>query len=278
MAQASERLAEPEEIRRRPGPVARARHLAAAAEQAVAILSPLLLLGLWEGLVRLGALDARFFPAPSSIAGTFAEMAASGELARHIAASLRRVALGLLCGGGPGLVLGLAMGLSRWARAALNPIIAATYPIPKSAILPLVMLIFGLGDASKVALVAIGVFYLVLINTMAGVQSIPPIYLDVGRNYGASRAQLFLTVALPGALPLIFTGLRLGLGIGLILIVIAEIVGARSGIGYMLWQAWTIFQVERMYVGLVVIAVLGWGAALVLDAVERLVIPWRPRR
>ena len=250
----------------------------AVGEQLIAIVSPLLLIALWEALVRIRILDARFFPAPSSIVGTFTSLIASGELLLHVGASLKRVLLGLLAGGVPALALGLAMGLSRWARAAFNPIISATYPIPKSAILPLVMLIFGLGDASKVALVAIGVFYLVLINTMAGVLNIQPIFLDVGRNYGASRLQVFRTIALPGALPLIFAGLRLGLGIALILIVIAEIVGARSGIGYMIWQAWTIFQVERMYVGLVVIAVLGWLAALIIDAVERVLIPWRPRR
>lgn len=244
----------------------------------IAVLSPLVLIALWEALVRLRVLDSRFFPAPSSIVGTFTDLIASGELFRHVGASLKRVMLGFLFGGAPAVILGIVMGLSRWARAALNPIIAATYPIPKSAILPLVMLIFGLGDASKVALVAIGVFYLVLINTMAGVLNIPPIFLDVGRNFGASRLQVFRTIALPGALPLIFAGLRLGLGIGLILIVIAEIVGARSGIGYMIWQAWTIFQVERMYVGLVVIAILGWLAAILLDGIERLLIPWKPRR
>ena len=250
----------------------------AVGEQLIAIASPLLLIALWEALVRIRILDARFFPAPSSIVGTFTSLIASGELLLHVGASLKRVLLGLLAGGVPALALGLMMGLSRWARAALNPIISATYPIPKSAILPLVMLIFGLGDASKVALVAIGVFYLVLINTMAGVLNIQPIFLDVGRNFGASRLQVFRTIAFPGALPLIFAGLRLGLGIALILIVIAEIVGARSGISYMIWQAWTIFQVERMYVGLVVIAVLGWLAALIIDAVERVLIPWRPRR
>lgn len=254
------------------------RRMAVVGEQALAVFTPLLLLALWELLVRVRVLDARFFPAPSSIVGTFTDLISSGELMRHVGASLKRVLLGFLFGGAPALVLGLAMGLSRWARAALNPIISATYPIPKSAILPLVMLIFGLGDASKVALVAIGVFYLVLINTMAGVMNIPSIFLDVGRNFGASRAQVFLTIALPGALPLIFAGLKLGLGIGLILIVIAEIVGARSGIGYMIWQAWTIFQVERMYVGLVVIAILGWLTALLLDAIERVLIPWKPRR
>jgi len=247
-------------------------------EQLVSILSPLLLIALWEALVRFRVLDQRFFPAPSSIVGTFSDLIGSGELLRHVGASLKRVLLGFLVGGAPALALGLAMGLSRWARAALNPIVAATYPLPKSAILPLVILIFGLGDASKVALVAIGVFYLVLINTMAGVLNIPPIFLDVGRNFGASRLQVFLTIALPGALPLIFAGLRLGLGIGLVLIVIAEIVGARSGIGYMIWQAWTVFLVERMYVGLVVIAVLGWVLALILDYVERILIPWKPVR
>ena len=264
-----------------PTPPAVARstpRLGLLAEQVLALASPLLLVGLWEGLVRLRVLDARFFPAPSSIIGTFADLLTSGELFRHVGASLKRVLLGFLVGGAPALGLGLIMGLSRWARAALNPIISATYPIPKSAILPLVMLIFGLGDASKVALVAIGVFYLVLINTMAGVLNIPSIFLDVGRNFGASRLQVFRTIALPGALPLVFAGLKLGLGIGLVLIVIAEIVGARNGIGYMIWQAWTIFQVERMYVGLVVIAILGWLAALLLDAIERLLIPWKPRR
>lgn len=252
--------------------------LAGVGEQFLALLSPLLLLAGWELLVRLRVLDARFFPAPSSIVRTFVDLVKSGELVGHIGASLRRVLLGFVAGGIPALALGLTMGLSRWARAALNPIISATYPLPKSAILPLVMLIFGLGDASKVALVAIGVFYLVLINTMAGVLNIQSIYFDVGRNFGASRFQMFRTIALPGALPFIFAGLRLGLGLALILIVIAEIVGAHSGVGYMIWQAWTIFTVDRMYVGLVVIAALGWLAALLLDAVERALIPWKSPR
>jgi NitT/TauT family transport system permease protein len=251
---------------------------ATVGEQLLALLSPVLLLALWEALVRLHVLDARFFPAPSAIVSTFTALVASGELFQHVGASLQRVLLGFVVGAGLALALGLVMGLSRWARAALNPIIAATYPLPKSAILPLVMLIFGLGDASKVALVAIGVFYLVLINTVAGVLGIPSIFFDVGRNLGASRLQMFRTIALPGALPLIFAGLRLGLGLGFILIVIAEIVGARSGIGYLIWQAWTIFQVERMYVGLVVIAALGWLAAVVLDGLERTMVPWKPRR
>ncbi|MGQ0550899.1 MAG: ABC transporter permease [Armatimonadota bacterium] len=268
------------EIRERvmtPAPLVPTSSLIAVGEQLLSILSPLLLILTWEILVKIQVLDWRFFPAPSSILGTFAGLVSSGELLLHVTASLKRVLLGFVVGAVPGLGLGLAMGLSRWVRAALNPMIAATYPIPKSAIVPLVMLIFGLGEASKVALVAIGVFYLVLINTMAGVMNIQRIYLEAARNFGADRLGLFRTVALPGALPFIFTGLRLGMGIGLILIVIAEMVGARSGIGYMIWQAWQIFAVERMYVGLVVIAILGWLTSLILDGVERLLVPWKPR-
>ncbi len=257
-------------------PVAPSFRLFAVGEQLVSIVSPLLLILLWEGLVRVRVLDWRFFPAPSAIMGAFAPMISSGELLLHVTASLKRVFLGFVLGATPGLALGLAMGLSRWVRAAVNPVIAATYPIPKSAIVPLVILIFGLGEVSKVVLVAIGVFYLVLINTMAGVMNIDRIYLDAARNFGANRLQLFRTVALPGALPLIFAGLRLGMGIGLILIVIAEMVGARNGIGYLIWQSWTIFAVERMYVGLAVIALLGWLTALVLDRAERVLVPWKP--
>ena len=167
------------------------------------------------------------------------------------------------------------MGLSPIVRAAINPMVAATYPIPKIAILPLIMLIFGLGEMSKYVVVAIGVFYLVLINTMAGVMNIEKIYLDVGNNFGASRKDMYFTIALPGSLPLIFAGLRLGWGVALLLIVAAEFVGAKSGIGYLIWQSWQTFSVEAMYVGLIVISVLGYVSSLVLDELERILIPWK---
>src|SRR5581483_1934164 len=163
-------------------------------------------------------------------------------------------------------------------RAVVEPLVAATYPVPKSAILPLILLIFGLGEASKIAMVAIGVFYPVLINAMAGVMQINRIYLDVGRNFQASRAQVFRTIALPGALPFIMTGVKLGLGMGLILIAIAEMIGAKSGLGYMIWNAWEILSVETMYVGLLVIAVLGFVFTVLLNELERWIVPWKERR
>ena len=159
-------------------------------------------------------------------------------------------------------MLGIVMGISRPIRAFVDPLISATYPIPKSSILPLILLIFGLGEMSKVVMVAIGVFYPIAINATAGVLQINRIYLDVGNSFKAGRWETFRTIALPGALPFIMTGVKLGAGLGLILIAIAEMVGAKSGIGYMIWSAWETFSVERMYVGLFVIAIIGFVMTL----------------
>ena len=248
---------------------------AATRDRLLGVLSPALLVVTWEILVRTRVMDPRFFPAPSAIALQAVKLVRSGELGAHTAASLTRLGLGVLVGGVPALLLGIAMGLYRPVRAALEPLVAATYPIPKSAILPLILLVFGLGEASKIVMVAMGMFYPVLINSMAGVRQIERIYLDVGRNFGASRWQVFRTIALPGALPSIMAGIKLGVGMGLILIAISEMIGAQSGLGYMIWNAWQILSVETMYVGLCAIAVLGFVFNLILHEIERWILPWR---
>ncbi|HEY8872881.1 MAG TPA: ABC transporter permease [Stellaceae bacterium] len=246
-------------------------------DRLIGLLSPAILLLLWEASARFGWIDQRFFPAPSSIIATFAQLARSGELWASLAASLTRLFWGCLVGGVPALALGLAMGLYRPVRAIVDPLVAATYPVPKSAILPLVLLIFGLGEASKIAMVALGVFYPMIINTTAGVLEIDRIYLDVGKNFGAGRWQTFRTIALPGAAPLIMAGAKLGAGLGLILIAIAEMIGAQSGIGYMIWNAWQLMAVDTMFVGLIVIALLGFAFSWALDEVERWLLPWKAR-
>lgn len=249
-----------------------------AKDRILAVMSPLALLALWEITAQVGLLDTRFFPAPTRIASQFVELVQSGELLVNTWVSLQRLFFGFLLGGIPALVLGLIMGLYRPIRAAIDPLIAATYPIPKSAVLPLILLIFGLGEPSKIVMVAIGVFFPVVINTIAGVLEIDKIYHDVSKNFGASRWQVFRTVALPGAMPLIMTGVKLGIGLGLILIAIAEMVGAKSGIGYMIWNAWQIFSVETMYVGILVISVLGVLFTVVMNELEQVIIPWRRDR
>jgi ABC-type nitrate/sulfonate/bicarbonate transport system permease component len=248
---------------------------ARARERLLGIASPVLLLAVWEMAARFHFIDTRFFPAPSSVIAVMIDMLRSGELVTNTLVSLRRLALGTLIGGVPALVLGISMGLNRWVRAAFDPLIAATYPIPKSAILPLALLIFGLGEGSKIFMVAIGVFFPVVINSTTGVLEISRIYLDVGRNYKASRWDTFWTIALPGALPVIMTGFKLGIGIGLILIAIAEMIGAKSGLGFMIWTAWETFSVEQMYVGLFTIAIIGFVLTVLLNEIERLIIPWK---
>jgi len=247
-------------------------------ERLMNIVSPVFLIALWELAARFGLIDVRFFPPPSKVFQVMWTMIENGLLAKHVWASMQRLFWGILFGGIPALVLGVAMGMFRTLRMVVEPIISATYPIPKSAILPLILLIFGLGEPSKIVMVATGVFYPILINSMAGVLEINKIHFDVSRNFGAGGWQVFRTVALPGALPLIMTGVKLGVGLGLVLIAIAEMVGAKSGLGYMIWNAWEILSVETMYVGLITIAVLGLAFTLILNEIERLIVPWKVAR
>lgn len=256
-------------------PSPRRRLSADARDRVISLLSPILALLLWEGAVHLGMMDARFFPAPSAIAARFFQMLASGELARAVSVSGQRIAIGFLAGALPGVSIGLAMGLVPVIRAVLQPAVAALYPIPKLALLPLIMLIFGLGELSKVITIAGGVFFPVLINTVAGVVGIDRIYLDVARNFQASRMHFYFTIAVPGALPMIWTGLKLGAGVALLLIVAAEMIAANAGIGYMIWTGYSTFDLEKMYVGFILMAGLGYLTSTILDEAERWVIPWR---
>src|SRR5471032_1017010 len=244
-------------------------------ERALTILSPLAVLALWQVASQIGLIDQRYVPSPYSIAQAGWSITVSGELGRHVFASLRRLAAGFVLGAVPGIVLGIVMGLNRWVRAALDPLVAALYPIPKIAILPLLMLVFGLGDGSKVVVVAMSVLFLTIINTTVGVVQLDKIYFDVARNYGTPWPKLFLRVILPGALPTILAGLRISLGVSLVVLVGAEFVASQSGIGYLIWSSWQTLMVEQMFVGIIVITILGVLSTLFLHECERLLIPWR---
>jgi ABC-type nitrate/sulfonate/bicarbonate transport system permease component len=251
------------------------RNTLSARDRMMGVLVPLVLLAIWELAAQLGWIDVRFFPAPSNVAKAMFTSLRSGELLTNTEATLQRLVLGFVLGGLPGLAVGILMGVYRPLRLIFDPLIAATYPIPKSAILPLILLIFGLGESSEVVMVAIGAFYPIAINTTSGVREISLIYFDVGRNFNASRWDIFRTVALPGALPFIMTGAKLGAGLGLILISIAEMMGAKTGLGYMIWSAWETFDVEQMYVGLFVVSLIGFLLTVLFNELERRVVPWK---
>jgi NitT/TauT family transport system permease protein len=245
--------------------------------KAASVVSPLVILLIWEAASRLGALDARFFPPPTSISGELWDLLKSGALVTDSWATLRRILVGMVIGGVPAIALGLLLGVWKRGRQVIMPIFSALYPVPKIAVFPLMLLIFGLGEASKYAIVAVVVFFFIFFNTLTGVLQVPTIYLDVARNANASSLQLFRTVALPGALPGIFTGLRLAIGVAFVIMAAVEFVGADSGLGYLIWSAWQTFAVDSMYVGLVVISVIGYLCMLLIDQVEKITAPWADR-
>lgn len=273
----------------------------------LAIGFPLLLLVAWELLVNTGYLNGRWFPPPTRIARALWDLivtydrfnrtsllgrpwlipsvlpesgwrAAWGLITEsHVLATLFRVAAGFLIGAAPGVLIGMAMGLNRTIRQMLDPIMSAIYVLPKIAIFPLMMLIFAnpFGEGPKVAVIAITAFFLIAINTMAGVRGIESVYLEAGKNYGAGRWQMLRHVIAPAALPIIFSGLRIALGSALIVIVAVEFIRAQQGVGYLIFYYWQILAIDKMYASLFVVMLLGVGLTWLLQWIERKAVPWR---
>lgn len=243
----------------------------------LALGAPLLLLLLWEWLSRSHALNPLFFPPPSMVARTWWRLIRSGGLLSDVQISTARLLAGFALGAIPGVALGMAMGLWRPVRMALLPTVNALYPIPRIAILPLVLVVFGIGESGKLFMVAFSVFFLMLLQTVAGVTQIEPVMLDVARSVRASRWRQYRSVALPGALPSIFTGARLALGFALIVIVGTEFLAANHGVGARIWRAYQVLDIDTMYAGLATTALMGWALSLLVSAVERVAIPWQRR-
>jgi NitT/TauT family transport system permease protein len=247
-------------------------------ERAVRILGPLSLVALWQIAVSTRVLNPGLFPPPSAIVANFVAYAASGELASNAGWTLSRILVGFVIGGIPGTLVGLGMGMNRWVRAYFGPVIALLYPIPKIAILPLFYFIFGTGEAAKWAAVAVGVFFLMAINTEAGVRQIETRYLDVARAYRLRPATVFLRILLPGALPNIYAGVKLSIGIAIVLAVAAEYQLTRTGLGFAIFNAQQLLDVERLYAALVAVSLLGFALSAIVDACESVLLPWRSHR
>lgn len=229
---------------------------------------------LWEVVARAGVIPTLYFPPPSTIMVALIDVIASGEILPHLFATLRRLLLGFLLGGVPGLVLGLAMGGSRRLRVILDPLIAAAHPIPKIATLPLIMIVLGIGEASKVALIALVTFFPMVINTVAGAREIRPIYFEVAHSYEAHALRVLTRIVVPGSLPLILTGIRLAINIGLVITVALELVAATDGLGRLIWSVWQAFRIEYLYATLCVIAALGIGFNYAILWLSSRVVPW----
>ena len=241
----------------------------------LSLLSPIALIALWELAVQVGWLNRVFYPPPSEVFVTLGDLIQSGQIFSDVGISLMRIGLGFLLGGVPAVIIGLLMGVSPTVRALIGPIAAAIYPIPKIALLPMIIVALGLGEISKVVTIAVSIFFLVVLNVAASVMQIDRNYFDVARSFGANSRQLFWTVALPGSLPGVMSSIKLGMGFALTLIVGVEFVGANEGIGYLIWQAYQVYAIDRMIAGLVVIALVGWLITMMLDELEMLLVPWQ---
>lgn len=244
----------------------------------LSLLSPLLVLGLWELAVQAGWLNRIFYPPPSEVFVTLNKLIVSGQIFREVGISLTRIGLGFLLGGVPAIGVGLLMGISPLARAFIQPIAAAIYPIPKIALLPLVIVVLGLGEESKIVTIAVSVFFLVVLNVTASVLQVDAHYFEVARSFGARPWDLFWTVALPASLPGIMTSIKLGMGFALTLIVGVEFVGANEGIGWLIWRSYEIYAIDRMIAGLIAVALVGWLMTVMLDELECLLVPWQTTR
>ena len=244
-------------------------------ERLLYLISPIGLIALWQLLLMAGIGDRRFIPAPSDIGWRYWEMLRSGELETNAAVTLWRVFAGFVIGSVPGIAVGLLMAMFRPVRIFFDPLIATLFPIPKIALMPLLLLAFGFGDASKIALVVIAVFFPVVVNTYVGAANIDRIYWDVAKNYGASQSVIFRRIVFFGALPMIFAGLRIALAVSFIVLVAAEFVATKTGIGYLIWNSWELLQVDVMFVGIVTVGLLGLIATVILQEIERKVIPWK---
>ncbi len=238
-------------------------------------LSILLALVLWEILSRIGIIGAYFFPPPTLIGNALLKIGLKGDLFEHALFTLYRLLIAFLMAAIPGIMIGFSMGLWRVIRLAIDPIILLIYPIPSVAFLPMVMLYFGFGDLSLLITAAVTPFFLITINTMAGVSHIEKVVLEAGQNYGARGLRIFTKVIFPATLPYIFTGFRLGLGLSLIVVIAVELVAAKVGLGSMLWTSWQIFKIEEMYCSLILIGLMGLFFTYGLGWIGDLLMPWQ---
>jgi len=239
-------------------------------------LLPVALLIAWELASVQGWLSTRILPEPLAVLQAFNKLLRSGELTQHVAVSTGRALAGLAVGGGLGLLLGLLTGSLRVAETLLDTSLQMLRNIPALALIPLVILWFGIDESAKLFLVAVGVFFPIYLNTFHGIRSVDAGLIEMARSYGISGWQLYRQVILPGALPSILVGLRFALGLMWVLLIVAETISAQSGIGYLTMNAREFLQTDVVLVGILLYALLGKLADVAARALEQWWLQWHP--
>jgi NitT/TauT family transport system permease protein len=234
-----------------------------------------LLLAVWQVASSTSLLDPLFFPPPSTLFATSLAMVRSGDLAPRMRDTLVRTAVGFLPGAIAGILVGVAMGALTPVRRSLQPLITALYNIPKLTLLPMLMLLAGTGEAPRLILISAVAFLQVAIHTLDGVRGISPHYVEMASHYGANRWLMFRRVYLPASSPQVFTGLRLGIGRSLGIAVSSELLTGAGGLGGLVMRSWQTFAIEKLYVAVIVTALLGALIHTVLRVMERRLLPWK---
>ncbi len=237
---------------------------------------PLALIAVWEISARIGWLSSRILPEPWAVAQAFWTLTVSGELLLHLRTSLWRAMSGFAIGAGAGLLLGLLTGSVRRAETLLDTTLQMVRNIPALALIPLVILWFGIDESAKLFLLAVGVFFPVYLNTFHGIRSADQSLVEMAQSYGVRGWPLYRDVILPAALPSILVGVRFALGLVWVLLIVAETISAQSGIGYMTMNAREFLRTDLVLVGILLYALLGKAADVLARALERRCLRWNP--
>lgn len=266
------------DVVRRPGPAERDpvghRRRRRVVDLSLGIGVPVALITLWQVASSQGWIDARLFPSPSTVVSQGRRLWADGKVWPHVWVSTKRIAAGYLLGASAGVLLGLAMGVNRVVRAALEPLLNALYTVPKLAVLPVYLVIFGYREAPIIALIATTVFFFVWISTLAAVVAVPEGYREAGRSIGVRGAGAFRHILLPAALPQIVVGLRIAAGVTVLMLVGVEFVVADEGLGFMIEQGRSLLLLSQTYVGIALASVLGLLFVYIIQFVGWLATPW----
>lgn len=239
------------------------------------ILSPLTLLVLWELCSRTGIFDQRILPAPSTVFATLVAMGREGELWQHVVHTSMRFAVGMVLGTIPGIFLGLTMGMFRWCRVIVQPIVTILYPLPRIALFPLMLILLGLNEKSNILMIALGPFFTMVICSMAGVMNIDSIYKDVATSFETKPKDLYLKVMLPAALPVIMSGVQISVGLALMTTTAVEYLNADTGLGYLIWHSWQILSLKLSLAALLAAGIMGALIFMFFQWIERRLIPWQ---
>jgi len=248
----------------------------AVAQRLLPWLVPLALIAAWHVASSSGWLSTRVLPAPLDVVQAAWSLAESGELWKHVKVSAARALTGLAIGGGLGLLLGLLTGSVRFFETLLDSTIQMVRNIPALAMIPLVILWFGIDESAKLFLIAVSVFFPIYLNTYHGIRNVDPGLIEMARTYGLNRWQLYTQVILPGALSSILVGLRFSLGLMWVILIVAETISAQAGIGYLTMNAREFLQTDIVLVGILLYALLGKLADLFAGALERSWLRWHP--